>query len=331
LLDESGAWPAEQLALCARHGVFRWFVPAEYGGEPRDEAALALGWMTLGAACQTTTFILTQWAAACRRIVGGEREDLKRRLLPRLAAGTVFTTVGISHLTTSRQHLARPALQAAAEGDRFVLDGYTAWVTGAPHADVLVVGAALDDGRQLLAVVDPKAEGVAWGPPARLVALSASHTGPVRFQGVRVEPSDVLAGPTENVMGAASGTGGLQTSALAIGLSAASIRYLVEEAGPRHDLAPAAKRLASECRSLADDLLQAASGIGAATAAELRTRANSLALRSTQAALSAAKGAGYVVGHPAGRWCREALFFLVWSCPQAVLAANLCELAGIDG
>ena len=62
----------------------------------------------------------------------------------------------------------------------------------------------------------------------------------------------------------------------------------------------------------------------------IRQRANSLVLRATQAALSAAKGSGYVVGHPAGRWCREALFFLVWSCPQPVAAANLCELAGID-
>ncbi|MEX1224544.1 MAG: acyl-CoA dehydrogenase, partial [Pirellulales bacterium] len=63
---------------------------------------------------------------------------------------------------------------------------------------------------------------------------------------------------------------------------------------------------------------------------QLRTRANSLALRASQASLTAAKGAGYVWGHPAGRWCREALFFLVWSCPQPVLAANLCEFAGIE-
>jgi hypothetical protein len=55
-----------------------------------------------------------------------------------------------------------------------------------------------------------------------------------------------------------------------------------------------------------------------------------LALRTSQAALAAAKGVGYVVGHPAGRWCREALFFLVWSCPQGVMTANLCELAGMD-
>ncbi len=62
----------------------------------------------------------------------------------------------------------------------------------------------------------------------------------------------------------------------------------------------------------------------------LRAQANSLALRASQAALAAAKGTGYVVGHPAGRWCREALFFLVWSCPQGVMAANLCELAGLE-
>ena len=45
--------------------------------------------------------------------------------------------------------------------------------------------------------------------------------------------------------------------------------------------------------------------------------------------LAAAKGAGYAYRHPAGRWCREALFFLVWSCPQPVVAENLRELAGL--
>jgi hypothetical protein len=77
-------------------------------------------------------------------------------------------------------------------------------------------------------------------------------------------------------------------------------------------------------------LLAISAGRFVCTKESLRTRANSLVLRATQAALSAAKGSGYVVGHPAGRWCREALFFLVWSCPQPVANANLCELAGIE-
>jgi hypothetical protein len=53
-------------------------------------------------------------------------------------------------------------------------------------------------------------------------------------------------------------------------------------------------------------------------------------LRATQASLAAAKGTGFLASHPAGRWCREALFFLVWSCPQAVMEANLCQLAMLD-
>ncbi len=46
--------------------------------------------------------------------------------------------------------------------------------------------------------------------------------------------------------------------------------------------------------------------------------------------LAAAKGTGYMIGHPAGRWCREALFFLIWSCPQPVMSAHLCQLAGLS-
>ena len=78
-----------------------------------------------------------------------------------------------------------------------------------------------------------------------------------------------------------------------------------------------------------DDLLEIARGKSACTKESIRQRANSLVLRASQAALAAAKGTGYVVGHPAGRWCREAMFFLVWSCPQPVSAAHLCELAGL--
>jgi hypothetical protein len=81
---------------------------------------------------------------------------------------------------------------------------------------------------------------------------------------------------------------------------------------------------------LTADLLSLADGRDSCTASDLRARANSFVLRATTAALAAAKGAGFVADHPAGRWCREALFFLVWSCPQGVLHTNLCELAGLE-
>src|SRR5262249_44962820 len=131
-------------------------------------------------------------------------------------------------------------------------------------------------------------------------------------------------------------TGGSQTSALAIGLASAAIDFLQRESSSRVDLIDPSDALIQErdalltaMLQLAGDSVSAANNCSVANTNELRVRSNSLALRATQAALAAAKGAGYVVGHPAGRWCREALFFLVWSCPQPVLQANLCELAGI--
>ena len=129
--------------------------------------------------------------------------------------------------------------------------------------------------------------------------------------------------------GIGGSTGGYETSTLAIGLTAAAIDFLAKEADRRDELTEPMIALRSEHAALLDDLLHMVRGEGACTKEDVRQRANSLVLRSSQAALSAAKGTGYVVGHPAGRWCREALFFLVWSCPQPVAAANLCELAGI--
>ena len=62
--------------------------------------------------------------------------------------------------------------------------------------------------------------------------------------------------------------------------------------------------------------------------AALRARANALVLRATQTALTAAKGVGFVRPHPAQRWARQALFFLVWSCPRPAAEATLGYLLG---
>jgi hypothetical protein len=62
--------------------------------------------------------------------------------------------------------------------------------------------------------------------------------------------------------------------------------------------------------------------------AALRANANTLVLRATQSALTAAKGVGFVRPHPAQRWARQALFFLVWSCPRPAAEATIEYLLG---
>lgn len=332
-IDAKGDWPAEQLRWLGNAGVPRWFMPHEWGGFGWSEGQLVQGYIRLGAACMTTAFILTQRSAAVRRIVECDNEAAKQSLLPKLADGSSFATVGISHLTTSRRHLAKPVLQIWQSADGFVLDGYSPWVTGAAHADTIVIGGTLDDGQQILLALPTSLPGVVAAPHEKLAGLTASHTGKLECHQVHVGREWLLDGPSPNVMAGRSGTktGGLQTSALAVGLSTAAVDFLENESRNREDLSSPTKNLRGELSSAEHDLLALAAGNAACSSDEIRTRANSLVLRATQAALAAAKGSGYVAGHPAGRWCREALFFLVWSCPQPVMAANLCELAGIVG
>jgi alkylation response protein AidB-like acyl-CoA dehydrogenase len=324
-------WPARQLKVCADRGVFRWFLAKEWGGCEWTPEQTAEGYLSLSAGCLTTTFVITQYMGAARRIAGSENQQMKERYLPKFASGELFGTVGISHLTTSRRHLGKNILHAEEVGDGFRLNGMAPWVTGAKAADTVVTGATLDDGRQILAAVPNCIPGIEIPPPAQLVSLNASQTGPIKFEDCWIPNECVLAGPVNEVMktGVGAGTGGVQTSTLAVGLANGAISYLKQEVEKRPDLSSPAEALADEANQLSQQLLRAAAGEEVCSNEELRTKANSLALRSTQSALSAAKGTGYLIGHPAGRWCREALFFLVWSCPQPVINANLCELAGL--
>lgn len=329
-LDAPRAWPAEQLARCADYGVFQWFLDPRFGGQGWGAADICRGYLALSAACLTTTFVITQRMGACQRIAASHNTRVQQ-LLDGLIRGSTFATVGISHLTTSRVHLRKAVLTATPTPAGYRLDGYSPWITGAEHAQHYVIGATLDDGQQLLACVPRELPGVRVPPAHELVGLTASRTGPVEFERVELPREWLLAGPAPDVMkqGSGANTGGLQTSTLAAGLAMSAVEYLEEQSEQREALGEPADSLRRELDEVIGDLLRVAAGEPACSTELLRARANSLVLRATQAALVAAKGTGYVVGHPAGRWCREALFFLVWSCPQNVAAANLCELAGI--
>jgi len=314
-------------------GVLGWGIPAEYGGCELSAADQAEAFERLASACLVSTFVLSQRAAAVSRIVASENEPLKRELLPRLVRPILMATVGISHLTTSRQHFRRPAVTATPDGDGYLLDGSVPWVTAAGMSELLVTGGTLADGRQLLAVVSMDAPGIKVWRPVELLALNASETSPVSLDGVRVDPERIVAGPTEGVMkGAAGGTGSVTTSALAVGAAAGVIRRFADEGAERPELTEIVRSLEAERVEISGDiraLLEAPPGPPPAglTSESIRHRANSLALRTSQAYLAASKGAGFVTGHPAERAVREAMFFLVWSCPQPVVTAALRNFA----
>jgi butyryl-CoA dehydrogenase len=303
--DESSDWPAASWRLLVEAGVLKWSIPAEYGGSGLGHHELLSGYEQISGACLTTAFILSQREAAVRRLLASPVAELRRRFLPGLASGAQFASVGLSQITTSRQHQA-PALAVTPLGPAgYRLDGLIPWVTGADQADFLIVGGTLADGRQILFVMPADRPGVTVDPPAPLMALTGSLTSQVHCAGVELEKDLLLTGPAEKILSTGrGGVGGLETSCLALGLAGGATDHLHREAAVRP----------GDGEPTPNDLIA------------LRVECTRLALQASQVALTVSKGAGFVVPHPAQRWVRQAAFFLVWSCPRPAAEGVIAHL-----
>ena len=332
--DETGDWPEALWAELFEYGVPRWSLPKEVRGEACDRTHLLHRYARVAEGSMTAAFILSQHDAGVRRLAAAIDRPSAHAWLEMIASDKAFVTVGISQLTTSRRH-GTQALTATALDDGYRLDGVMPWVTAAEMADVIVTGAVTADGRQLLIALPTDRPGLDVRPPFPLAALQASCTSEVVCENVHVERSFLLAGPAPEVMAhsGAAGTGGLETSALALGqarAALAALAALAAEAPRRVDLVEPVDALVADWRDAWDALIAAAHGEPAApSAGQIRGQANALVLRVTQAYLTARRGSGFLRSEPAQRWARQALFFLVWSCPGPVAQATIRDLAGI--
>ena len=315
--DSSTHWPTESWQALATAGLLAGSVSRSHGGDELDAVELLRQSEAIAGRCLTTTFILSQREAAIRRIRAAPNE-LQDQYLPAAARGEGFLTLGLSQLTTSRQH-GGPALRAQPGKDGgYRLNGEIPWVTGADQASAIVIGATLDDGKQILMMLPAATSGMEIAQPMPLLALRGSRTTTVHCHDVHLGKEYLIAGPEEQILGKIGG-GGLETSCLALGLAQAATDFVTGEAVRRKDFVPVANHFQESLARLRTDIHRAASLPGnASDILQSRVRATALAQQTTQAALMAAKGAGFLAPHSAQRWARQALFFLVWSCPKPV-------------
>lgn len=346
--DRSPCWPQASIDLLRDAGLFRRVLPESLGGDGASYAEVLHGYETVARGCVSTALLLTQRDGACDLMLRGDNEPLRRRLLPEHAAGRRFTSIGISQLTTSTG-AGRPKMSATADGDGYILDGVMPWVSGACRCDEIVTGAVLDDGRQLLACVPVSAPGVAVEPPMTLMALEASCTSRVRCTGVKIGPEHLVRGPAERVLNMRSPVKGFTVSAVGVGLAGAICERLCELAATRAgELRLAADALGERLEAVRARLYAAVEAArnkrtGGAAASQtapqadaeddtpsgaIRVEVNVLLTHLAVALLTAGKGGGFVLGHPAERLLREAMFFHVWSAPEDIRAGTVGRLAG---
>ena len=320
-LDRSGDWPADDLRELGEIGAWRWFVPEEFGGEGIDPLELHLRYEAIASASLATALVVSQRDSAVGLIEGSENQELRKEILPGLGRGDFFSTIGIAQLTTSRQS----GLRAAGDGNYFKLDGVIPWCTGAAKAKSIVAGAVTEDGQQILFALPTDLAGVAIAPPMELVSLRSSWTSRVELHGVRLDRRQILRGPAVKALSGKSKGIPLGQTFLAFGLCRGALELMRED--PSERSRSLAARFSERLSGLRDEVLEVcSSGRETDAGPRLRAACNDLTLRITQSLVTLQKGSALLMDHPAQRLAREALFFLVWSCPDPVIDCTISLL-----
>lgn len=165
-----------------------------YGGAGLDAVALCLLLREAGRVLARVPLLETSAAALTLQTYGSE--ELRAALLPGIGSGDLAVTVA-AHGRTGHEPPqlavdARNTDQAAGGtggGGDWLLDGVQTAVPWAPSADLVLTPAHAGDGRALLALLDPRQEGITL---AEQVSTNGEQYAEVHLDSVRVEERYVI-------------------------------------------------------------------------------------------------------------------------------------------
>jgi alkylation response protein AidB-like acyl-CoA dehydrogenase len=303
-VDRSDVVPVGHFDRLAEAGLYGLAGPEEAGGLGADPYAAGPVLEVLAGGCLSTAFVWAQHHGLVRLLATEAGPELRDRWLGPACRGEVRGGLALAGVLPGP-----PRLRAEPAADGWRLAGTSPWVTGWGRVDLLRVAARTADGRIASLAVDAVDQPGLTVTRQRLVAVDASATVTLGFDGVMV-PADRLAavGPHDE---AGYGINSLRLQgSLALGVAGRCCTLLGP--GPFDDELTA-------CRQALDDAEGDAMPVARAGASELALRA--------AAALVVSMGArSILVEEHAQRLAREALFTLVFGSREGIRRSLLARL-----
>lgn len=343
--DQGDGPDRDNFQALADAGLFGLAIPREYGGLDASGTTQREITELLASYCGVTTFTQAQHHGPSRMIVNGPNAELKRRLLPDLAAGRMLCAISFAHL----RRPGPPVLTATPVPGGYRLNGTAPWVTGWGVMNQVVFGATLPDERFVYVwspgdradfpdlFTDNGPEDDEWGTlrastPLPLCAMNASATVTLTCEDWFVPAAHWLAESDRETLRRNDRNGVLGATAMPLGCAAASVRLLCETAEKRGipAVVRASESLGAEWREARSQVL-AWNGRSAepdffANAVRIRAWCIELAVRAAHAAVTASSGAANTLTHPAQRLLREAMFYTIQAQTHEVMDATLSRL-----
>jgi alkylation response protein AidB-like acyl-CoA dehydrogenase len=293
-VEASGRIPPAHLDLLASEGLYAVAGPPELGG--LETAAARVVTEILAGGCLATTFVWGQHHRAVRAAAAAPAPVRDRWLVP-LCRGEHRAGLALGGALPGP-----PLLRARPVAGGYLLTGGSPWVTGWGMIDTLYTAARDDQDRVITALVPVQPGGTLSAEPLRLVAVDASATVQLEFDGHFVPAGRVTGSCPHSDWLAADAAGLRSNGSLALGVAARCARL----AGP----GPLDAQLAG-CREALD-----AAGPQEMPAA--RAAAAELALRAAAALVTIQGSRSILAGQHAQRLAREALFLLVFGSRPAI-------------
>jgi hypothetical protein len=194
-IDRTGEYPAQVLDGLRRLGAFGIKIPREYGGLGLNHVEYGRVMTLLGSHCGNVSSLLSahQSIGVPAPLLLFGTEELKRKYLPRCAAGDISAfALTEPEVGSDPARLATSAVRTA-DGAAYVLNGTKLWTTNGTIAKLLVVMAVDPATRKISAfVVETDWPGVKVEHRCHFMGLRALANAVIRFTDVRVPAANLI-------------------------------------------------------------------------------------------------------------------------------------------
>jgi alkylation response protein AidB-like acyl-CoA dehydrogenase len=327
-IDQNPRALAEVIAEMGRRDLMALKRPKAFGGPEMTEGDFRRFQEEAARASGTFAFLQTQHQSAATMISGSENNDLKDAYLPKMGSGERMVGIGFSQL----RRPGPPIMRAERIDGGYRLDGNVPWITGWSIYPEFLIGAALEDGQAVFAVVPlQNGPGVRVSPPMKLASMEAAMTVSAEFHGFEVRDAKVAyLRPIGWIANSDMINIALQGH-FAIGCAMAGLDIMEAAQQKRQDpsISQAVDALRAELEQCRKETAEAQRLAGEETTEDrLRVRAWAidLAFRCAEGGIVCSSGAANSLAHPAQRVYREALTYSVSAQTTAIMAATLARL-----
>ncbi|MDF1686105.1 MAG: acyl-CoA dehydrogenase family protein, partial [Parvibaculaceae bacterium] len=194
--DEDAIFPVDTLRKAAALGFAGIYVQEDVGGSALTRLDAALIFEALSSGCTSTAAFLSIHNMASWMIDRFGSQEVRQKWLPKL---TTMDLIASYCLTEPGSGSDASALRTKAvrDGDRYVLNGGKAFISGAGTSDIYVclVRTGDDTSRGISClIIEKDTPGVSFGASERKMGWNSQPTATVNFDDARV--------PVENLVGA---------------------------------------------------------------------------------------------------------------------------------